>query len=107
MPILPEFVRQCEYCSRRYRFPPVLPFSSATREVGLSFCTSSLERKGNLPSLCSAYLPLVIVLAAMIVAGLSLEDTNKIFGRKLCLSPKQSVKRRQLLWVIRKVVFAI
>jgi hypothetical protein len=56
MPILPEFVRQCEYCSRRYRFPPVLPFSSATREVGLSFCTSSLERKGNLPSLSSAYL---------------------------------------------------
>jgi hypothetical protein len=54
--ILPESVRQCEYCSRRYRFPPVLPFSSATREVGLSFCTSSLERKGNRPSLSSAHL---------------------------------------------------
>jgi hypothetical protein len=53
------------------------------------------------------YRPLVIVLAAMIIAGLPLELTEKIFGRELCLSPKQSVKRRQPLWVIRKVVFVI
>jgi hypothetical protein len=53
------------------------------------------------------YRPLVIVLAAMIIAGLPLEFTEKMFGRKLCLSPKQSVKRRQPLWVIRKVVLVI
>jgi hypothetical protein len=53
------------------------------------------------------YRPLVIVLAAMIIAGLPLEFTAKMFGREWCLSPKQSVKRRQPLWVIRKVVFVI
>jgi hypothetical protein len=36
------------------------------------------------------------------VAGSPLEVAEKMFGRKLCLSPKQSVKRRQPLWVIRK-----
>jgi len=34
------------------------------------------------------YRPLVIVLTAMIVAGLPLEIAEKMFGRKLCLSPK-------------------
>jgi hypothetical protein len=41
------------------------------------------------------------------VAGLPLEVAEKMFGRKLCLSPEQSVQRRQPLWVIRKVVFVI
>jgi hypothetical protein len=31
----------------------------------------------------------------------------KMFGRKLCLRPKKTLQRRQPLWVIRKVVFAI
>jgi hypothetical protein len=50
---------------------------------------------------------IAIVLAALIVAGLPLEVTEKMFGRKFCLSPKQSVKRRKPLWVIRKVAFVI
>ena len=53
------------------------------------------------------YRPLVIVLAATIFAGLALESTEKIFGRKLCLGPKKTVKRGQPPWVIRKVVFTI
>jgi hypothetical protein len=53
------------------------------------------------------YRPLVIVLAALIVAGLPLEIAEKMFGKKLCLRPKQSVKRRQPLRLIRKVVFVI
>jgi len=53
------------------------------------------------------YRSLVIVLAVMMVAGLALEATEKMFGRKLGLSPKQNIERRQPLWVIRKVIFVI
>jgi len=48
------------------------------------------------------YGPLVIVFGAMIVTGLPLEITKKLFGCKLCLRLKKTVKRMQL-WAIRKV----
>jgi len=43
----------------------------------------------------------------MMVAGSPLKVTGKMVGRKLRLSPEQSVKNRQPFWVIRKVVFVI
>jgi hypothetical protein len=53
------------------------------------------------------YRSLEVVLAATRLARLLLQVSEKPFGRKLRLRPKQIVKRRQPFWVIRKVTFVI